>query len=210
MDSTIIASIIGALGAILAVFIQDYLRRKRPKKIVGNSEIHKRSKLGLIVLYIIIVSLISGTLFHFVLMVPKQKPSEILTVRDTSQNKAIQTTADKPSRKGPLPGTDIVIFNACDLKSAHTLLRDILRNAYPGAKIDAFYNWKDRFQKEKTEIFYITESFKSDAIIIEDLLPELQDVIDYKSTNYFGLENRNIAIFVGNDYRNYLRIPDRD
>ena len=116
-----------------------------------------------------------------------------------------------------LPGSNILILNACDLKSAHTTLRKFMGKVFPGVYIDDQYNWLARGEIAKTRIYYIKGSFKEDAVNLEKWFPKEQYVIDYKNQsetappnqfpyNVVGLDGRDLVIFLGNDYRDILSL----
>lgn len=98
---------------------------------------------------------------------------------------------------------NIKIFNACKSKNAHIKLKDYLMKYFPeNININTEYNWKYRYEMDKTEIFYISD--KNIAYSMEDFLNGVQIIVDYenegKARNFFGLEKRDLVIFIGNDY----------
>jgi len=112
---------------------------------------------------------------------------------------------------------NILIFNACKNNSAHNQLKDIMSNVFPDANIEAKYKWIKRYEMVKTKIFYIKNHFLLEALQLERWLPGNQSIINYqrqKEDEYdpdlkyemIGLENRDLVIFIGNDYRKIKNI----
>jgi len=118
----------------------------------------------------------------------------------------VKSTINKQNTNSILyAGISIKIFNACRSINAHTKLKSHLLEAYSNKiQIDAEYNWAYRYEMETTEIFYISHVNESIANSIEKYLNGEQIIVDYetegKSRGFFGFDQRDIAIFIGNDY----------
>ena len=109
---------------------------------------------------------------------------------------------------GPFTGTNILILNACELKNAEITLKDMINKKYPKAIVVAKDkdHWEYNHEMRQTEIYYITPIFKKEAMLLEEWFPGKQDVIDYQNqSKMFGLEQRNVVIFIGNDYQEVFK-----
>ena len=122
----------------------------------------------------------------------------------------ILQNAKKPSFP---KSTNILIFNACGLKSAHKTLAKFMRINFPNVKINSQSNWLGRSQMEKTMVYYLSENYKQFAVKLGEWFPGKQYIIDYNdqySTDYADNypssmsgfnKKRNLVIFLGNDYQ---------
>lgn len=134
--------------------------------------------------------------------VDKNEPKPAI---DKNESKSVSEFNKKPPVV--LPETNILIFNACNHKKAHSLLRTKMKEIYPEIIIDAQYDWLARWEMSKTEIYFITKDFKVDAENLEKWFPGEQLVVDYQEQKVMReLERRDIVIFIGNDYRKVFEI----
>ena len=109
------------------------------------------------------------------------------------------------------PKTNILIFNASDSRTAHKTLQKYLEKQFPHARIDSKYDWLARYEMKTSQIFFIKDRFRAEAVHLENWLPGKQHVINYKNqpsrqdpdfrNRKINLHLRDIVIFFGNDYR---------
>lgn len=113
------------------------------------------------------------------------------------------------------PGTNILVLNACNSTEATIeLYKLILKNSYK-LIVDVQDTWDYRYEMQTTRIYYILPKFKKEALIMEEWLPRMQHIIDYQNqeetnppevfSTMYGLEKRDLVIFLGNDYHKVLK-----
>lgn len=111
---------------------------------------------------------------------------------------------------------DILIFNACDLNSAHSTLQKLMSKEFTEANVSTHYDWLLRYEMNVTHIFYITQSFKHESKLLHEWFPGKQYVVDYQNQSatsspdlkyrMIGLDKRDLVIFLGNDYRKIFSV----
>lgn len=100
---------------------------------------------------------------------------------------------------------NILFFNANELIGSEMKVAQFLKKRFTELDCTTQRDWYAKSSYPVTQIVYIQESFRNDAMKIEKLLPGLQDVVSYdekKKYGYRGLEERDIVIFVGIDLQN--------
>lgn len=114
--------------------------------------------------------------------------------------------------------SNILIFNACSDGIAHERLAEILKESCTVCQIDASYDWLNRWEMKWTRIYFLKKEFRIVAQEFINHFPGEQEVIDYndQSDVYFtdcpwGHSrmvninlNRDLVIFIGNDYEQVL------
>ncbi len=114
------------------------------------------------------------------------------------------------------PKADILIFNACDLNSAHSTLQKLMSKEFTEANVSTHYDWLLRHEMNVTHIFYITQSFKRESKLLQEWFPGKQYVVDYQNQSatsspdlkyrMIGLDKRDLVIFLGNDYHKIFSV----
>ncbi|MCW5202413.1 hypothetical protein VU12_05690 [Desulfobulbus sp. US4] len=105
---------------------------------------------------------------------------------------------------------NVLLFDATgDHRKFNIFLREFHRE-YPAYLIDSEFNWieKDQNLMSKTLIFWQGKNNEKYAIQLEERLPGEQRIHDYLDDpmGFFGLsKDRDIIIFLGNDWRSILR-----
>lgn len=97
----------------------------------------------------------------------------------------------------------VLIYNANDINGSAKRMGEFLNGKVSGFRFDALTFFVYRSLYSKTKILYIKPEYKEIAEKIEALIPKEQEVIDYSDKRvhgFFGLENREIVIFVGKDW----------
>lgn len=159
----------------------------------------------LITIIAIIVSITTPEIRNIIGLTRKNTNIKIVQQSFKSSKIKINPSSSIKTKLTLKKGINIKIFNACNSKNAHIKLKNYLLESFlNNIKIDSEYNWKYRNEMEKTEIFYISNENKAIANSIEKFLRGNQIVVDYKTEGkkrgFFGLEKRDLVIFIGNDY----------
>jgi hypothetical protein len=98
--------------------------------------------------------------------------------------------------------TNIKIFNANKVRGSERKLGKELEKKIPGVHCHYQDIWILKRIYDRTIIVYIKNDYRDQALLIANLLDGHQTVIPYRNTPFFGLEKRDIAIFIGTDLEN--------
>ena len=97
----------------------------------------------------------------------------------------------------------VLIYNANDINGSAKRMGEFLTGKINGFGFIAQTQFAYRSLYIRTKILYIKPEFKEIAEKIDTFMPGQQEIIDYSDKSihgFFGLENREIVIFVGKDW----------
>jgi hypothetical protein len=129
------------------------------------------------------------------------KPSRFTRVRPLGTS--APSVSYNPNMK-TLLNSVVLIYNANDVNGSADRLGKYLSGEIENFKYEAQTVFKYRSLYSTTKILFITPEYEDIARRIEKLIPGQQELINYSdksSHGFFGLENRDIVIFVGKDWQ---------
>lgn len=97
--------------------------------------------------------------------------------------------------------TNAIIFNANDIKGSEARIGKFFQKRIIGFTYTAQYDWWLRTTYQNTIIVYIKTKYKDQAVRMANILDGIPIVIAYSESPFVGLEERDIAIFTGNDLK---------
>ncbi len=129
-----------------------------------------------------------------------------------SESELLLDWVEKYSIRERLPeNINMLIYNAGDLnpKGAKRKLGNLLQHSFPNLTFSVGDKWDQEEKYPITRIVY-NKKYKEVAIIIDKILNGKQKLWLYTGHYYHGLENRDITIFLGNDFKNLSREFNHD
>lgn len=107
---------------------------------------------------------------------------------------------------------NVLVFNASEYTQAHTRFVHDFINELPGLRVESSSQWAQRYEMESSLIFFQGKQNKKYALQLAEWFPGPQEAQDYQKDpdGFFGFSpERDIIIFVGNDWRDLIRVLER-
>lgn len=116
--------------------------------------------------------------------------------------------------------TSVLLFDASDNPAAFREFQDLLAIYFPRTIIFDTYEFMNRWTMPRTRIYFVQPKYQTYAQQLSNWLPGVQDVFDYSHqenalmperpngpiANIVVADNRNLVIFLGNDYEEILAL----
>ncbi len=135
--------------------------------------------------------------------IDKKAPYKIINSKKENSTKYVKTFKSVGKNNIEIesaePSCNIIIFNANDFPRNAANYSNYLKNKMSNIKISVPSTWAQRTLYDNTYIVVIKPEHYQNALLLEKILPGRQIIFDYLKTPFWGLENRDIAIFTGKD-----------